>query len=164
MEAVNNDTDNKMETDGEAAASNENNVEEPKRKSKPKTASIELKVTPIMIEGKLPQDIIQKCFEYESNFILADKNWKEKTDAKNALEEFIYEWRDRLESGSYDSFINPKDKDTFQSMLSQNENWLYQQDEEERMHSKSVYDERINEMKNAYADQVLFRKREFEVS
>jgi len=55
----------------------------------------------LQVEGALPlvaTNALYMYIEYEANLILADKNWKEKTDAKNTLEEFIYEWRDRLES------------------------------------------------------------------
>lgn len=161
----------KMETDESAtppenAAGAENNAEasaeEPKRKSKPKMVTVELDVIPHFVAGKYSRDEIAKHCELESNLILADKNWKEKTDAKNALEEFIYEWRDRLESGSYDSFVHPEHKGPFQAKLEANEKWLYEQEEEDRMHSKSVYDERTDEMKAAYADGILTRKREFE--
>lgn len=159
----------KMETD-ESAAPAENaaenhvdaNAEEPKRKSKPKMVTVELDAIPHFVAGKYSRDEMVKHCELESNLILADKNWKEKTDAKNALEEFIYEWRDRLESGSYDSFLHPDHKGPFQAKLEANEKWLFEEEENDRMHSKSVYDERTNEMKAAYADGILTRKREFE--
>lgn len=158
----------KMETDDSAAAAAAaENAEagaeaEPKRKSKPKLANVELDVIPHFVLGKFPSNLLAKYQEQESNLILADKNWKEKTDAKNALEEFIYEWRDRLESGSYDPFVHPDAKGPFQAKLEENEKWLYEQEEEDRMHSKSVYEERTNSMKNAYADGILTRKREYE--
>lgn len=155
------DTDSPTESTPEAG-NDQQNADELKRKTKPKLATLDLTITPSVIVGKFPKEVVQKYLEFESNLILADKNWKEKTDAKNALEEFIYEWRDRLESGSYDPFINSSDKFKFQEQLSENESWLYKQEEEELLHSKSVYDERTNKMKNAFADAVLTRKREFE--
>lgn len=161
----------KMETDDSAAAAASQASEsaeagaeaEPKRKStKPKMATIELQFIPRFELGKFSSTDLVKFQEQESNLILADKNWKEKTDAKNALEEFIYEWRDRLESGSYDPFVHPDAKGPFQAKLEENEKWLFEQEEEDRMHSKSVYDERTNAMKSTYADGILTRKREYE--
>lgn len=169
-QSTNESAGEKMETDDGTSQNNSDKSngpqqesqkeEEPKRKSKPK--AVDLVIVPAFIVGKLEKDVIQKYLELESNLILADKNWKEKTDAKNALEEFIYEWRDRLETNQYDSFMSDEVKEAFQAKLSENESWLFQQDEEEKMHSKSVYDERTNAMATAFANNLIFRKREFE--
>ncbi|KAI2799572.1 Heat shock 70 kDa protein 4L, partial [Blomia tropicalis] len=153
--------DNNSEQPAQAQDSNAANAE-PKRKSKPKMEGIDLIVETKFIAGKLAKEDVQLFIEEECNLILADKNWKEKTDAKNALEEFIYEWRDRIQNEGYDPFINPLDKPKFVEQLEINEKWLYEQDELEKMHSKSVYDERTNSMANAYGNKILNRRREFE--
>lgn len=137
-------------------------AEEPKRKSKPKTVSIELAVNPVFILGKTPKDVLQRFIEMEQNLILADKNWKEKADARNALEEFIYEWRNRLDSGGYDAFVNPKSKEEFLAKLGENESWLFEQEDQDVIHSKSVYDEKTNDMSSTFANSIMYRKREFE--
>lgn len=157
----------KMETDEAPAATNDKGAqqqpaEEPKRKSKPKTVSIELNVNPVFILGKTPRDLMQKFIEFEANMVLADKNWKEKADARNTLEEFIYEWRDRLDGGGFDVFIDPNHKAEFQKLISDNEKWLFEQDENEIMHSRSVYEEKTNSMRSAFANAITNRKREFE--
>ncbi|XP_054154896.1 heat shock 70 kDa protein 4-like [Oppia nitens] len=133
-----------------------------KKNKKPKSMAIELQVEPLWIRGKLNDNDVQLFKEIESNLILADKNWKEKTDAKNELEEYIYEWRDKMETGGYDPFIEDSDKQVFTSDLQAAEQWLYEQEDKDEVHSKSVYEERINKMKDAFTTGILNRKREFE--
>ena len=159
-----------METEETNAENNENSnhkdsgdaKNEDKKSKKPKSVAIELQVEPLWIRGKMSDNDIQKYREIESNLILADKNWKEKTDAKNALEEYIYEWRDKLEGGGYDPFIETKDKEVFLSQLQNGEQWLYEQEDNEVVHSKSVYEERLKQMKDNFSNDILYRKREFE--
>ncbi|KAH9516559.1 heat shock protein 105 kDa [Dermatophagoides farinae] len=154
------DGQNKMETETQQQQTNDSQPQQ--KRKKPKTTTIDLLVEPLSIAGLLPKEVKDRFIEFESNLILADKNWKEKADARNALEEFIYEWRDRMESGDYDPFIDPATKQQFQQQLESNEKWLYEQDEKEVMHSKSVYDERTQMMAKSFADSVIMRRREFE--
>nr|XP_027197347.1 heat shock 70 kDa protein 4-like [Dermatophagoides pteronyssinus] len=157
------DGQNKMETETQQQQTKETNDSQPQQKrKKPKTITVDLLVETLYIAGFLPKETKDLFIEFESNLILADKNWKEKTDARNTLEEFIYEWRDRIESGDYDPFIDPTTKQQFQQQLESNEKWLYEQDEQEVMHSKSVYNERTQSMAKSYADAIIMRRREFE--
>ena len=157
-----------METDDTNAQNNQNSNhkdsgdQKEDKKNKKKTITIELQVEPIWIRGKLSDIDLQKYREIESNLILADKNWKEKTDAKNALEEYIYEWRDKLEGGGYDPFVETNDKEVFLSQLQSGEQWLYEQEDNGVVHSKSVYEERLKQMKDNFSNDILHRKREFE--
>ncbi|CAG2104651.1 unnamed protein product [Medioppia subpectinata] len=151
-----NSTNNKEQQDGSDQKADD------KKSKKPKTETIYLQVEPIWVRGKLTDTEIQKFREIESNLILADKNWKEKTDAKNALEEYIYEWRDKLEGGGYDPFVEADDKTVFMTDLSAGEQWLYEQEDNGVVHSKSVYEERLQKMKDSYSQGILYRKREFE--
>lgn len=155
------ETSEKMETDQENAGE-QNAPGEAKRKSKPKVATIDLLVQPISVRGELTKEEMAKFIEFEANMILADKNWKEKTDSRNTLEEFLYEWRDRLETGAYDAFIDPIMKKDFMSKIEENYSWLVSQDEQDVMHSKSVYDERTQGMIDAFSKGIMYRKREFE--
>lgn len=162
-----------METDENAVNSQNNEAmnnkegggdpkDDKDKKKKPKAVSIELQVEPVWIRGKLTDAEIMKYREIESNLILADKNWKEKTDAKNALEEYIYEWRDKMEGGGYDPFVEQSVKEVFMAELQAGEQWLYEQEDNEVVHSKSVYEEKMTQMKEKFSDGILHRKREFE--
>lgn len=153
-----------MDTEDTTSEDNKDSEDqkELKNNKKSKSVSIDLQVEPIWIRGKLSDNELLKYREIESNLILADKNWKEKTDAKNALEEYIYEWREKLEGGGYDPFVEDNEKQVFLKELKSGEQWLYEQEDNEVVHSKSVYEERLNKMKDSFSDDVLYRKREFE--
>ncbi|UXI15084.1 hypothetical protein NH340_JMT01027 [Sarcoptes scabiei] len=159
--AVNNENENKMDVDQPQNNDSQNN-QEPIKKKKPKTITIDLSVEPMFLLGHLSKENKDQYIETECNLILADKNWKEKTDARNTLEEYIYEWRNRLESGQYDMFLDPAHRQAFISMLETNEKWLYEQDEQEIMHSKNVYEERTNSMTRDFSKAIINRKKEFE--
>ena len=48
--------------------------------------------------------------------------------AKNAVEEYVYEMRDKLYS-KLENFISESDKDVYLAELSKTENWLYDEGE-----------------------------------
>lgn len=135
---------------------------EERKNKKSKSTSFELQVEPLWLRGKLSEPDLQKFKEIELNLILADKMWKEKADAKNALEEYIYDWRDKLEAGGYDPFVESEDKQSFLNQLQTDEQWLYEQEDNGNVHSKSVYEEKLNKMKDSFSNAILQRKREFE--
>ncbi|NXS10517.1 HS105 protein, partial [Neodrepanis coruscans] len=59
-----------------------------------------------------------------------DKLEKERNDAKNAVEEYVYEFRDKL-SGPYEKFVCEKDLQGFSALLTETEGWLYEEGEDE---------------------------------
>lgn len=128
----------------------------------PKMKDIALMVEPLWIRGKLSEEELNKQKEIEYNLILADRNWKERIDARNELEEYVYEWRGKLEEGRYDAFVDPTEKATFLSELSAMESWLYQDEESEEPLSKTVYIEKVTALKNKYSNSIVFRFREYE--
>ena len=65
----------------------------------------------------------------------ADKQEIDRANAKNALEEYVYETRDKL-SGPLEKFIKESDLDAFRAQLTQTEDWLYDEGEEE---TRAVY-------------------------
>lgn len=131
---------------------------EKKKKSKPIVVDLSVKL--LKSHGSLTPDKLAEFSKIEADLNLADKNWKEKTDAKNALEEFIYEWRDKL--SSLEVYVAPEEKESFKAALTEHENWLYEQEDDNILHSKSVYDEKTNQMMNDFANKILTRKYEFE--
>ena len=128
----------------------------------PKMKDVQLAVEPLWIRGKLSDDEVNKQKEIEYNLILADRNWKERIDARNELEEYVYEWRGKLEEGKYDMFVEQSEKCTFLSELSTMESWLYQDEESEEPQSKAVYIEKLSVLKKKYSDSIVFRFREYE--
>ncbi|OBS65200.1 hypothetical protein A6R68_06253 [Neotoma lepida] len=76
--------------------------------------------------------------------IMQDKLEKERNDAKNAVEEYVYEMRDKL-SGEYEKFVSEDDRNSFTLKLEDTENWLYEDGEDQ---PKQVYVDKLAELKN----------------
>lgn len=83
-----------------------------------------------------------KLLEIELAMQSADKAEQEKSDAKNALEEFIYAARDKL-CGPLEPFILEADREALSALLTKYEDWLYDEGEDE---SKSEYKKRLDEL------------------
>ncbi|XP_042323003.1 heat shock 70 kDa protein 4L isoform X3 [Sceloporus undulatus] len=81
--------------------------------------------------------------EGKGKMIMQDKLEKEKNDAKNAVEEYVYDLRDKL-CGVYEKFITEDDSRKITLMLEDTENWLYEDGEDQPKH---VYVEKLQEMK-----------------
>lgn len=59
-----------------------------------------------------------------------DKKEKERADARNALEEYVYEFRSAISDGGYlKIFASQGEKSTFLRLLDDTENWLYEEGE-----------------------------------
>jgi hypothetical protein len=74
-----------------------------------------------------------------------DRKEREKSDAKNSLEEYIYGVRDKVQGGPLEEFIEEAAREAFCSKLSELENWLYEDGEDEE---KSVYAAKLKEIKD----------------
>ena len=143
---------------GEKEASNDKKASKPKSK----VSSIEMIVQEEWIRGKLTDDLLQQYKEIEANLVLADKHMKEKLDARNALEEYIYDWRDKLDGQQYDMFITPQDKQTFHGDLGKTEEWLYADEESGDIQSRAVYQEKMDNLKKRFSNDLVFRSKEHE--
>uniref|UniRef100_A0A5S6QMH0 Uncharacterized protein n=1 Tax=Trichuris muris TaxID=70415 RepID=A0A5S6QMH0_TRIMR len=91
----------------------------------------------------------------ENEFIRMDQREKERADAKNAVEEYVYEMRDKI-NDVLRSFITDSDHAAFLNLLNTTEEWLYEEGENQKT---EVYKERLNELKS-YGDPVVERWRE----
>ncbi|KAH3674735.1 hypothetical protein WICPIJ_009495, partial [Wickerhamomyces pijperi] len=58
----------------------------------------------------LPEKVLAKYFEEEGKMVAEDKLVAETEDRKNALEEYIYELRGKLEE-QYADFASPEEKE-----------------------------------------------------
>jgi heat shock protein 110kDa len=73
-----------------------------------------------------------------------DRQEKERIDARNALEEFVYEMRGKLqEGGNLYEYINDQTRDQICQQLDDLENWLYEDGE---TCEREVYKTRLNEL------------------
>ncbi|EGD83551.1 HS24/P52 protein [Salpingoeca rosetta] len=103
------------------------------------------------------QSEINDLVEFEAKMKVQDLHEKEKNDARNALEEYIYEMRDKL-SSVYDGFMTQNDHDEFRSRLSQMEDWLYEEGEDQ---PKTVYIEKLQGLQ-ATGNEVKARAQDWE--
>uniref|UniRef100_A0A669B0I2 Heat shock protein family A (Hsp70) member 4 like n=1 Tax=Oreochromis niloticus TaxID=8128 RepID=A0A669B0I2_ORENI len=141
-----------MQTDTEPVVQNESRAEEQEgaagekqdpaaggSKPKVKVKSIDL---PIVINNirQLDSDVLSNFVEYERQMIIQDKLVKELNDAKNAVEEYVYDLRDKL-CGIYEKYITEGDSNRLTLMLEDTEKWLYEDGEDQ---PKQVYEEKLD--------------------
>ncbi|KAJ1969704.1 adenyl-nucleotide exchange factor sse1 [Dimargaris xerosporica] len=87
--------------------------------------------------------LIQQLLQLEGEMAAADKLVLDTEHQKNALEEYVYDIRSKLEA-AYGPFIDPKVKAQFMSQLTDTEDWLYGEGDNT---TKSVYAEKLAELK-----------------
>ncbi|CAI2349685.1 unnamed protein product [Caenorhabditis sp. 36 PRJEB53466] len=139
-----------MEVDG-SAASPDAPPAEPVKKTK--LVPVELQV----IESIPVTYDVQKFQKIEQEMQATDLREKSKADAKNTLEEYVYEMRDKI-SDQYAEFITAAAADDFRALLTATEDWLYDEGEDAE---KNVYEARLAELKTV-GTPVVERFREFE--
>ncbi|XP_007562090.1 heat shock 70 kDa protein 4a [Poecilia formosa] len=125
-------------------------VKEEKKNDQPpqaKKAKVKTKTVDLPIEGKLqwqlPVEELNTFVENEGKMIMQDKLEKERNDAKNNVEEYVYEMRDKL-NGSLEKFVNEADRNAFSLKLEDTETWLYEDGEDQQ---KQVYIDKLAELK-----------------
>uniref|UniRef100_A0A3P9H8I6 Heat shock 70 kDa protein 4-like n=1 Tax=Oryzias latipes TaxID=8090 RepID=A0A3P9H8I6_ORYLA len=104
------------------------------------------------VEGEEPMETDQIVTEdevcvceqqHKGKMIMQDKLEKERNDAKNNVEEYVYEMRDKLH-GVLEKFVNEAERDAFSLKLEDTENWLYEEGEDQQ---KQVYIDKLAELK-----------------
>ncbi|XP_062295856.1 heat shock 70 kDa protein 4L isoform X2 [Scomber scombrus] len=111
-------------------------------KPKVKVKSIDLPIAANNIR-QLDSEVLSNFMEYERQMIVQDKLVKELNDAKNAVEEYVYDLRDKL-CGIYEKYITEDDSNRLSLMLEDTENWLYEDGEDQ---PKQVYEEKLDALK-----------------
>ncbi|XP_044536188.1 heat shock 70 kDa protein 4L isoform X1 [Gracilinanus agilis] len=109
---------------------------------KGKVKSVDLPIQS-SLHRQLGQDIINSYIENEGKMIMQDKLEKERNDAKNAVEEYVYDFRDKL-CNVYEKFVTVEDSSKLSSMLEDTENWLYEDGEDQ---PKQIYVDKLQELK-----------------
>ncbi|CAF3039194.1 unnamed protein product [Rotaria sp. Silwood2] len=118
--------------------------DEPKKTTtKSKMKGIDLPII-VRVSGTTKQELDQ-LIEQEHEMISSDKREKERSDAKNAVEEYVYDMRGKLDGGEYERYSDERNRQRLLNDLRTTENWLYNQG----MHQdKYAYVERLNALKN----------------
>ncbi|CAG8514047.1 4047_t:CDS:2 [Racocetra persica] len=124
------------------------------------------KVKKLVKKGDLPitschngldKSVITQFKELEVQMIVSDKLVADTETQKNALEEYVYDTRSKVET-IYSEYVNPNVKDKFLQLLNDTESWLYDEGEDA---SKSVYVEKFDQLKT-YGGPIAERYREAE--
>ncbi|XP_036279567.1 heat shock 70 kDa protein 4L isoform X3 [Pipistrellus kuhlii] len=123
---------------------------------KGKVKSIDLPIHSSLCR-QLGQDLLNSYIENEGKMIMQDKLEKERNDAKNAVEEYVYDFRDKLGT-VYGKFVTQEDLNKLSAVLEDTENWLYEEGEDQL---KQVYVDRLQELKK-YGQPIQMRYMEHE--
>uniref|UniRef100_G3ULX7 Heat shock protein 105 kDa n=1 Tax=Loxodonta africana TaxID=9785 RepID=G3ULX7_LOXAF len=118
-------------------------VDQPPEAKKPKikVVNVELPIEANLV-WQLGKDLLNMYIETEGKMIMQDKLEKERNDAKNAVEEYVYEFRDKL-YGPYEKFLCEQDHQNFLRLLTETEDWLYEEGEDQ---SKQAYVDKLEEL------------------
>lgn len=92
------------------------------KKAKKLTKSTDLKIDPI--QTGLTAEDIANLVSIEQELQFHARVEKERADAKNNLEEYIYAMRDKL-SGDLENYVEEGQRDEFSVQLEDGESWLY---------------------------------------
>uniref|UniRef100_A0A673BSM7 Heat shock protein 4b n=1 Tax=Sphaeramia orbicularis TaxID=375764 RepID=A0A673BSM7_9TELE len=139
--------DTKITTD--FFSKSEKKSDQPPQAKKPK---VKTKVLELPIENspqwQLADDMLNLFVENEGKMIMQDKLEKERNDAKNNVEEYVYDMRDKLH-GMFEKFVSESDRDALSLKLEDTENWLYEDGEDQ---PKQVYIDKLAELKDEQYD------------
>uniref|UniRef100_A0A669D2V7 Heat shock protein 4a n=1 Tax=Oreochromis niloticus TaxID=8128 RepID=A0A669D2V7_ORENI len=132
-----------LQTTTEDAKQQEKKNDQPPQAKKPKvkTKTLELPIES-SLDWQLSREELNLFVENEGKMIMQDKLEKERNDAKNNVEEYVYDMRDKLH-GILEKFVN-EDRDLFSLKLEDTENWLYEDGEDQQ---KQVYIDKLAELK-----------------
>lgn len=101
---------------------------------------------------------LNNFLEQELKMITNDRQEKERVDAKNALEEFIYDMRGRIqEGGELFEYVNDSNRVGICEELEKLENWLYEEGED---CERQVYKDRLGNL-HKQTDPIKFRHSEY---
>uniref|UniRef100_A0A8C6KQ14 Heat shock protein 4b n=1 Tax=Nothobranchius furzeri TaxID=105023 RepID=A0A8C6KQ14_NOTFU len=141
--------DDKLKFGQSGLKNTEENKSEKKSDQPPqaKKAKVKTKVMELPIENspqwQLANDMLNLFVENEGKMIMQDKLEKERNDAKNNVEEYVYDMRDKLH-GMLEKFVGESDRDALSLKLEDTENWLYEDGEDQ---AKQVYIDKLAELK-----------------
>ncbi|GCB67523.1 heat shock 70 kDa protein 4-like [Scyliorhinus torazame] len=146
-----------METCETASKEDKNKDQPPQaKKAKVKTKTVDLPIES-SLQWQLDQQLLNIFIESEGKMMMQDKLEKERNDAKNALEEYVYESREKL-CGIYEKFVSKEEQSKLSLLLEDTENWLYEDGEDQ---GKQVYIDKLTELKK-FGQPIRDRCQEFE--
>eukprot|EP00053_Salpingoeca_punica_P014851 m.135270 g.135270 ORF g.135270 m.135270 type:complete len:814 (-) comp16556_c0_seq2:349-2790(-) len=132
----------KKEDDKKEEKKDDKKDDEAKKKQKTH-ASVPLTVVMNKPYARTKEEL-EAAIESELALLSRDRLEIEKSNAKNALEEYIYEMREKL-SSAYEEYVTEADREKLSSDLQGAENWLYEDGDDQ---PKSVYVSRLKELED----------------
>lgn len=136
--------DTKKTEKAENGKSAKDKKEEPKKteaKKKKLTKSTELKV--VSEQSLSGAEELNKLIEAENELIAQIRHERALADAKNAVEEYVYDMRGKIYD-TYEKYVTDEDREVLRKALSETEDWLYEDGENQ---SKQVYIDKLAELK-----------------
>ncbi|KAJ7621125.1 heat shock protein 70 family [Roridomyces roridus] len=112
----------------------------------------------IATSSSLDKSVVETLREQENAMHAADKLVMDTEDRKNALEEYVYDMRGKLDE-RYASFVQADEKAKLLVALQEAEDWLYTEEGEDA--TKSAYVQRLDALK-VLGDPITFRYKEHE--
>lgn len=126
--------------------------------AKPAKKKVKKELPTIFMTSSLDKSILNDYLSKEGEMHAGDKLVTETEDKKNALEEFVYDTREKLD-GVYAPFVTSDVKTQLLSALQQAEDWLYSDEGEDA--TKSQYVARLEQL-TLIGNPIKFRQRESE--
>ncbi|XP_013185652.1 97 kDa heat shock protein isoform X3 [Amyelois transitella] len=159
-----------METNGGSQESQQNgpenqeeNADDKKDKSKEKTKKVLVKTVELPIDARThgyTQQELNTYMEQEGKMQAQDRQEKERADARNALEEYVYELRGKLSEGSaLHEFVADEQRGRLVNQLDALEQWLYDEGEDQ---NRQVYSDKLTELRTE-GEPIKQRRLEFEL-
>ncbi|KAK6630381.1 hypothetical protein RUM44_005048 [Polyplax serrata] len=88
---------------------------------------------------------LDRYYEFECKMIANDRQEKERVDARNALEEYVYDLRGKLgDETQLAYFVNDSDRELFTTQLNDMESWLYEEGED---CNRQVYMDKLDQLR-----------------
>lgn len=149
------------ENETEKTENNEKNEKEDKkeRKKRPGVKTVDLPVK-IELVGAYNNNELNGLIENECKMVSSDRQERDRIDARNALEEYVYELRGKLSSAEeLASFIPNDERERLCKKLDEIEEWLYEEGEECQ---RQVYSDKLKNLQES-GEPIKKRKIEFEL-
>jgi len=126
--------------------------------AKPKLKKVKKEVPFVSGASSLDTSIVEQYREQEAQMHASDKLVMDTEDRKNALEEYVYDTRGKLDD-RYAQYVQPSEKEKLIVALQEAEDWLYTDEGEDA--PKSAYVARLDTLK-VLGDPIAARYRENE--
>ncbi|CAH0717215.1 unnamed protein product, partial [Brenthis ino] len=153
-----------MDTSGQdAAPDQEDQNDDKKDKSKDKSKKVLVKTIELPIDAQthgFAQHELNAYMEQEGKMQAQDRQEKERADARNALEEYVYELRGKLSEGEVlHDFVAEDQRQKLVNQLDALEQWLYDEGEDQ---NRQVYSDKLAELRTE-GEPIKQRRLEFEL-